>query len=165
MRGYIKGNVGEDLTLGTLGSGVLISTTFDEAVEERTLVSSVVATYSLDLLTAPQGPILFGLAHGDYTDAEIEEVIENIQSWTPGDKIAQEKAKRLVRTVGQFVADETSGTIDVKFNNGKPIKTKLNWMLQSDATLRLWAYNLSASALSTTSPVLKCFGHANLWLK
>ncbi len=165
MRGYIKGNVGEDLTLGTLASGTLVSTTFDEAAEERTLVSSIVATYSCDNITSPQGPILFGVAHGDYTDAEIEEVIENIQSWTPGDKISQERGKRLVRTIGTFVADELAGTIDVKFANGKMVKTKLNWMLQSDATLRLWAYNLSASALATTSLVVKAFGHVNLWLK
>ncbi len=165
MKGYLKGNVNEELTLGTLAAKTLISTTFDESVEERTLVSSVVATYSLDSLTSPQGPIIFGIAHGDYTDAEIEEVIENIQSWTPGDKISQERAKRLVRQIGTFTASTLAGVQDVTFNDGRPKKTKLNWMLQSDATLRLWAYNITAGALSGTSPVLRMDGHANLWVR
>ncbi len=162
MRNYLKGNVNETLALSTLAATTLISTTFDESVEERTLVSSIVAKYSLTNLTLGQGPIIFGVAHGDYTDAEIEEVIENIQSWTPGDKIAQERAKRQVREIGQFVSDGAS--LDMTFNDGKPVKTKLNWVLQSDATLRLWAYNVSGAALSTTAPIMHCDGHVNLFL-
>ncbi len=161
---YIKGNVDEILSLGTLASVTVIGSNFDEVVNEKTLISSLVAAYALEELTSPQGPILFGVAHSDYTDAEIEEVLENIGSWDTGDKISQERGKRLVRVIGIMTADDAvAGTTDVRFNGGDPVKTKLNWMLDSGDTIKLWAYNKSASALATTVPILVCSGHANLW--
>ncbi len=96
MRSYVKGNVDENLSLGSLATKTLISDTWDDSVQVRSLVSSIVCSWSLDQLTSPQGPILFGVAHEDYTDAEIEQVIENAGSWAVGNKIAQEINKRQV---------------------------------------------------------------------
>ena len=166
MGNYLKGNVDEILSLGTLASVTLISSDFDEAVTEKTLVTSLVASFSLDNLTSPQGPILFGVAHSDYTDAEIEAVIESTGSWAVGDLVqSKEVAKRLVRIIGQFASNEPAATVDVSWNNGRPVKTKLNWMLNTGQTLNLWAYNKSASALSTTVPIVVCSGHVNLFSK
>ncbi len=152
--------------MGTLASGVLVSDTWDEVARERTLISSIVCTWSIDNLTSPQGPFIFGVAHSDYTDAEIQEVIDASGSWDPGDKIAQERAKRLVRKIGEFSSDaEASQADDVDFNDGVPKKTKLNWMLQTGDTLKMWIMNRSASAVATTVPVMKCDGHANLWMR
>ncbi len=117
----------------------------------------------MDELTNPQGPIVFGVAHSDYTDAEIEEVIENTASWDEGNKVQQEVAKRLVRTIGTMVGTELAGVSDVKFNKGVPVKTKLNWILTTGDTLRLWGYNKSDGALSGTAPIIRANGHANLW--
>ncbi len=164
MAGYLKGNINEVLSLGTLAANTVIGGNFDETAEERTLVSSIVATYSLDLITLGQGPIAFGVAHSDYSDGEIQAVFDATQSWQPGSKVEQEVAKRLVRQVGVFVSEGGAGA-DAHFNDGRPKKTKLNWMLQSGDTLKLWAFNTSASALSTTAPVVRMDGHANLWLK
>ncbi len=163
MGAYIKGNVDESLSLGTLAAGTLIADTWDDSVSERTRISSVVAIWALDVLTAPQGPIMVGVAHSDYTDAEIEEVIENTGTWDRGDKISQERAKRLVRVVGKFGQPSAAGEVDQVLNDGKPIKTKLNWILNSGDTLKMWAYNNSGSALSGTVPVVRVNGHANLW--
>ncbi len=163
MGKYIRGGVDEVLSLGTLASLTLISAAFDDAVTEKALVSSLVATYSLDQLTAPQGPIVFGVAHGDYTAAQIEEVIESTDTWEVNDLVAQEIANRKIRIIGSFAAQSLAGTVDVPFNDGKPVKTKLNWILNSAQTLQLWAYNKSASALSTTVPILVANGHVNLW--
>ncbi len=159
-RQYIRGNIDESLSLGTLAAGTLVSDTFDEAAIEKTLISSIVAIWTLDGITIGQGPIEFGVAHSDYTDAEIEQVIETSGSWNPGDKIQQEVGRRLVRKIGVFTAD----AIDVGVNDGKPIKTKLNWSLTTGLTLKMWAYNRSGSALSTTVPSMRVSGHANLWL-
>ncbi len=163
MTGYMKGNVEENLSLGTLASGATVSDTWDEAVSERTLISSIVCTWSLDNLTAGQGPLTFGVAHSDYSDAEIQQVIDNAGSWDPGDKIAQEQAKRLVRVIGDYASPGGSGAQDLEFNDGRTMKTKLNWMLQTGDTLKMWVHNRSGSALATTVPVLKATGHANLW--
>ncbi len=163
MQGYLKGNVDEELNLGTLASKTLVADTWDESPEEKTLISSIVATWSLDGIVSGQGPLIFGVAHSDYSDAEIEAVIENQASWDQGSKVEQEIAKRLVRQIGQFVNETGSGTNDVQFNDGKPVKTKLNWRLNTGDTLKMWAYNVSGAALSTSAPVMKCNGHANLW--
>ncbi len=161
----MKGNVDEDLDLGTLAAKTLVGGNFDESSEEKKLISSLVATWTLDNMVAGQGPIMFGIAHSDYTDSEIEAVIENVGSWDAGSKVEQEVAKRLVRVIGTMVGEGGTGTNDIRFNDGKPVKTKLNWLLNTSDTLKLWAYNISATALSTTAPVLRCNGHANLWQK
>ncbi len=163
MGRYIRGNVDESFALGTLGAQALISNTWDETVEERTLVSSIVCTWALNGLLAGQGPILFGVAHGDYGATEIEAVLENTGSWKEGDLTAQEISKRKVRIIGTFVGEGGTGTNDVRFNDGKPVKTKLNWVLQTGKTLKMWAYNISEDALSTADPTMKSSGHANLW--
>ncbi len=164
MRGYVKGNVNEALAIGALAANTLVSALFDETPVERMLASSLVATYSIDDLLAGQGPYIFGVAHSDYTDAEIEAFIENAGSWDTGDKIAQEVAKRLVRIIGSMVGEQGTGTDDVRFNEGVPVKTKLNWMLNTAQTLRLWIYSKD-SGVTTTGSVLHCDGHINLWSK
>ncbi len=165
MTGYIRGAVDEDLDLGTLAAKTLIAGPFDETVVTRSLISSLVATWTLDLLVAGQGPILFGVAHSDYSSAEIEEYVENAGSWDEGNKIAREVAKRNVRIIGTMVGEQGSGNLDVRFNTGKPVKTKLNWILSVGDTIDLWAYNLSASALTTSAPILRASGHVNLWAR
>ncbi len=127
------------------------------------MISSIVCTWSLDNITPGQGPLIFGVAHSDYSDAEIEAVIENQASWDQGSKVEQEVAKRLVRQIGQFVQVHTLSPGDIQFNDGKPVKTKLNWRLNTGDTLKMWVYNVSLMALSTSVPVLLCNGHANLW--
>ncbi len=164
MAGYLKGNVDESLSLGTLAATTLVADTWDESPEEQTLISSIVCTWTLDQITSPQGPIIFGVAHSDYSDAEIEAVIENQASWDRGSKVEQEVAKRLVRQIGVFASgDSTNNASDYDFNDGRPMKIKLNWVLNTGDTLKMWAYNTSATALATTVPILRCHGHANLW--
>ncbi len=164
---YLKGNVEENLSLGTLASGALISDTWDETVNETTRISSILVDWSVDEITFPHGPLLFGVAHSDYTDAEIEAVIENAGSWDSGNLISQEVAKRKIRIIGSMTSDigdpAGGGTMDIRFNDGRPVRTKLNWILNSGDTLKMWVYNRSAAALATTVPVLKASGHANLW--
>ncbi len=165
MRGYIKGNVDENLALGsTLATKTLVAIDFDEVVTEKALATSIVASWSLANMVAGQGPILFGVAHSDYTAAEIEEVLENTSSWDLGNLPQQEIARRKVRIIGQMIGEFDTGTTDTRFNGGKAVRTKLNWMLKTGATLKLWAYNLGAN-LTTTSPDLRCSGHVNLFEK
>ncbi len=165
MGKYIKGNVDENLDLGTLAGRTLISTTFDEGPNERTLVSSIVGIWSLANFTpvAECGPIWVGVAHGDYTDAEIEEVLENLGSWNEGDLVSQEKANRKVRKVGVFQTPQPNATGAYVLNDGKPIKTKLNWVLLQAQSLKLWAYNIGSASVATTDPNVNLAGHANLW--
>ncbi len=164
IRRYLKGSVDENLPLGTLAARTLVVATFDEGVNERTLISSIVASYSLSDVTPGDniGPVMVGVAHSDYTAAEIEAVIENTGSWNEGTLVENEIAKRKVRIIGTFPQSPSAGAT-VVLNNGLPIKTKLNWILTQGQTLDLWAYNLGSAAFATTDPDVHCQGHANLW--
>ncbi len=161
----MRGSVNESLALGTLAAQTLVSADFDETVLEKTLVSSIVSTWTISNWTgvSSNGPLLVGVAHSDYTDAEIEAVLESTGSWSEGDKVAQEVSKRLVRRIGVFRHPRQSSIQQVVLNDGKPIKTKLNWTLATGARLNLWAYNTGTAAFATTDPTVRAEGHANLW--
>ncbi len=166
MANYVKGGIDDELQLGTLGGRTLVSIVTDETMIEKGFISSLVATWSLTEFTtaSDDGPILCGVAHSDYSDAEIEAFIENANSWNIGDKINQEIAKRLVRVIGTFRATPSATLGAAVLNDGKPIKTKLNWTLITGAGLRFWGYNLGSSALSTGAKMF-VQGHANIFLK
>ncbi len=165
MGSYMRGSVEEVLSLGTLASRTLISGIFDSVVQEKTLVSSLIGTWSLDDFTNAigDGPIAVGLAHSDYTDSEIEELIETTGSWKEGDMISKEISRRKIRLIGVFRTSQADSQGIAVLNDGKPIKTKLNWILMEAQSLRLWAYNQGTSALATTVPNVRLFGHVNLW--
>ncbi len=164
MGRYIRGEVDEELALGTLNAKVVVSAGFDNQVVERTFISSVVARWAMKNVTpsATAGPVLVGLAHGDYTAAEIEEWIENTGGWAEADQIGQEVGKRKIRKVGIF-PNSDSVTQAVVLNNGKAIRTKCGWILTTGQSLQAWAYNLGTGSFATTDPSVDIQGHANLW--
>lgn len=163
-RKYLRGSVDESVLGGTLAAKTVISAIFDEVVQERTLASSIVATYAMGNWTigSGRGPVMIGIAHSDYSDAEIEAMIESTGSWDEGDLVQQELAKRKIRRIGIFAAPDNSSE-DAVLNDGNPIKTKLNWVLLQGQTLRLWIYNTGTAAFATSDPVFHCQGHINLW--
>lgn len=165
MGQYLKGKIQLRLDLGTLAANTLVGTPMSGTVIEKTLISSIVASWSLADFTNAigDGPITVGVAHSDYTDGEIENFIEQSGSWNQGDKVGQEVAKRLVRIVGTFPSSVADSSGIITLQEGKMIKTKLNWLLVTGQTLRVWAYNSGDSALGTTDPDMVVTGHANLW--
>lgn len=135
------------LTLTTLATKDLLSDTLSNAVDEKCRWMSIEAAYSLVNLTTGDGPIMFGVAHPDYSDPEIEEAIEAFGAVTLADKIANERANRLVRVIGVLTEQETA------FRGGNLVKTRLNWMLATGQQPKVWAYNQGAALLSTGSEV------------
>lgn len=163
---YMKGQVHEELALGTLNGDTLIAQVMSDNVTERTRISSLVATYSLEAVTVSvnDGPIMVGIAHSDYSDAEIEAWIENANSWSQADLISREVSQRRIRRIGIFrLPVGMAAGVSWSLNSGRPVKTKLNWMLMENQSLKLWAFNLGSSALATTNPVVRAEGHVNLW--
>ncbi len=103
--------------------------------------------------------MLIGVAHSDYTDAEIEQCVEALGAWTSADKIAEEQSKRLVRILGTLNGNEVAeGLWD-----GRQRKFKLNWRLADGQALNFWAYNSDPAALSGNTS-LNVDGHANIKL-
>ncbi len=164
MGKYIRGSVNEQLALTTLASKTVVLVAFDDSVNERTLVSSIVAKYTLSVFTPGSGvgPIMVGVAHSDYSVDEIDEWIENTGSWDEGALVEQEQGRRFIRQVGVFdTPDDANDSSEL--NDGKAIKTRLNWILNQGQTLSLWAYNLGNNPVATTTPIVTADGHANLW--
>ncbi len=163
-RAYLRGAMEEELLLSTLAGKDVISDISDSTVDTKTWVSSCRLTWALSNLTEAfsQGPITVGLAHSDYTDAEIEEFLEQTASWTQGNLPGQEIARRKIRVVGTFDTPNIALGKSV-LNEGKPITTKCGFLLQIGDGVRYWAYNNGSNALATTSAELTVAGHANLW--
>lgn len=155
---YIKGAIEHEMALGALASKDVIASLLDEVVTERTRVNSVRATYALREMVVDEGPVTVGLAHSDYSSAEIEEFIENAGSWGEGDLVAQEVGKRKIRIIGTFDLQ----TVTNELNDGLPIYTRLGWVLTTGQTLRTWAYNQDESSPIGTGGDLMVIGHANL---
>lgn len=122
--------------------------------------TSVELQWALDELTAGEGPITVGLAHSDYTIAEIEEFLEQEAPLGPSSKVEREIAGRFIRRVGTFAGDTTHETL----NDGKPIKTRLNWLIADGFRINMWCYNNSGAALTTGATVRAMGTHNGYWV-
>ncbi len=165
MGRYTRGNIRINFALGTLAAADLVRSNLGD-VDGRTFVSSIKAVWAMSGFTVTDnvGPIIVGCAHGDYTDAEIEAWVEQTEatSWTSGTLADKEISNRRCRKIGTFgQVGQSLGT--QVLNDGKPITTKLNWLLVSGQTVALWAYNTGTVAVGTTDPQIVVDGHANLW--
>ncbi len=109
---------------------------------------SISACWALTGLTPGEGPITVGYAHSDYSVAEIKECLEAQAAIDFGDKIAMEQGNRLVRVIGSFSPEANSA-----LNDGKPIKTKLNWLIGIGDQVNMFCFNDSPSTLTTGSRV------------
>ncbi len=164
FRRYLKGIINQVFQLGTLATKDVASVVNGDTVTEKAWLSSVVLRWAMSNFTpgVTKGPILVGVAHSDYSSAEIEEWIENLGGWEEADQTGQEIGRRKIRQVGVFETPDSSSD-SVALNDGKPIRTKCGWMLTTGQNLRMWAYNQGAAALTTTDPAVTIDGHCNLW--
>ncbi len=160
MKNYAKIRINQLLGIGTLANLTAISTVLTSTMENEGRISSIEGTWSRRTGTAGEGPLMVGVAHPDYTTAEIEAAIE-IAVLGPGTMIQKEVANRLVRHIGTFSGVDSNEVL----NDGRPIKTKLNWGFQDgQVALSVWVYNLFGTAL-TTGTVVNTLGHLNVFWK
>ena len=148
--------------MGALTSGDVISGEFVPVSVTPYRVMSINVTWALSNLGATADDTQeFGVAHSDYSAAEIEECLESTGSLDIGDKIAMERGNRLVRSIGVFM--ESAGTgAGLSFNGGKPMKTKLNWFIGNGDGINLWIRNGSATVYTTGANVSKL---GVMWIK
>ncbi len=147
------------ITVGTLVPVTVVVGALTGTSDAQYRLISAVHTWSMRDHTAGEGPYVVGYAFGDYTVAEIKECIEIQSSISPGDKIAGEKANRWVRIVGTFAGDQVTESL----NDGRPIKTRLNWAVQIGSTVNAFLYNEDAAANQTTGTVIELNG--DIWVK
>ena len=162
-RRYLAAVLNGELSTGTLAAKSLSSTDFPDTVVESAWCTSIDAIWSMLGWTVgtAEGPLMVGIAHSDYANSEIEEFIENVNSWNEGDLVSQEISKRKIRIVGTFTTPNGPSE-GVVLNDGKTIHTKVNWMIPSGMTMAVWAYNLGDNSLTTAAQV-DARGRAHLW--
>ncbi len=164
---YISGAIDNRLTMSALAANTLVGANITQVTIDTCRISSIRCTYSLSNFTPAQniGPITVGVAHSDYTDAEVEGWLESAGSWDRGNTTAREVRSRMCRILGTFRVEpgSTNATVHV-LNHGRPIKTKLNWLLTEGQTVKFWAFNGGSSAVTTSVPNFEALGDANLWI-
>ncbi len=131
--------VNNELPLSTLAKDALLASVLGGSPGEEMYFKMARFTWILKGVASTDGPIVVGIAHEDYSNAEIEEYLENATQWDIGDKIAQEQSARKIRVVGVF-AGGTPGLFQ-SLNDGKPIDTPLRFKVQNDQSLKIWALN------------------------
>ncbi len=154
--------VADELAIGALATLDVVSANMTAAATDPLRVISLTATFAITDLgaTADDGQEI-GIAHSDYQANEIEECLEASGSIDKGNKLAQEQANRLVRSLG--FATESPGTgAGMSINEGQPLKVKLNWLLSTGDSLVMWVRNGSGNVY-TTGATLAVIG--NLWVK
>ncbi len=129
--------------LVTLAGVTVLKTGLTAAADGAYRAMSARGIHSVLGLTAADGPITVGFCHSDYSVTEVKEFIENALSISIGDRIAQERAKRWVRIVGECSSE------DPVLNEGKPISTRLNWLIPIGKFIEMFAYNNNSGALTT----------------
>ena len=154
-----KVNTTPSVTVGTLAALTVVTGSLSGASTAQYRLISASYIWSLHGHTAGEGPYVVGYAFGDYTVTEIKEALESASSISPSDKIAQEKNNRWVRKIGTFAGDAVSETL----NDGKPIKTRLNWAVQIGSTVNAFVYCEDTAANQTTGSLVELNG--NMWVK
>ncbi len=138
---------------GALASNDVTSAAITGVSTDLLRIVSVDFSYGLsDLGATSDDGQEFGLAHSDYTPAEIEACLEETGQMNPGDLLAREVGNRLVRTIGQMVGAPGTGA-GLNFNNGMRVKTRLNWLLSTGDALSLWIRNSSGTVWTTGASI------------
>ncbi len=159
-----KVRIQSEFAIGALAADDVIAAAITANVADKLRLISINLAWTIaDIAAVADDTFQFGVAHGDYTAAEIEECLEAQAALDLGDKVAQEQSDRLVRTIG--VISSAGGTNvggSVQFNEGRPMKTRLNWLMSEADNLSGWVRNGSANVYSSGS-LLTCIGE--LWVK
>ncbi len=158
-----KVRIESGLGIGALAASDVTSSALTATSANAYRVTSVKCSYTIvDLAAAIDGAFQFGIAHSDYTPAEIEECIEATGAIDIGNKVEQERANRLVREIGTISPEGTPLVAgEISYNDGRPVKTKLNWMIGIGDTLVMYVRN-GSGAVYTTGSTLKSKGE--MWV-
>ncbi len=155
--------VSSTVTIGALAAADVVAGAIGGTADSPVRIMSFKGTFSwIDIAAVNDGAMEFGLAHGDYTAAEIEECLEATTSMALGDMVAQERADRKVRVMGTIQGNPAVVNGESPANDGRPIKVKLNWLIPAGENISAWAKN-SSGAVYIIGSSLSILG--SFWVK
>ncbi len=153
--GVIALRVDHQLAVLAPTTGQITATILADTVVNRLWLISVTWVLAFRDNTPADGPLYVGVAHSDYTAAQILEWYNAQGNWDRSDKIAEEQARRKIRRIGIF----PGGGTDEVLNNGNEFKTYLGMMLEEGDTLEMFIIN-EGGATRTTGGVVEFHGTA-----
>ncbi len=141
------------IALSTLTNGAVLSVGLIGAnFTNNFFAISADLAASIDGLTAGEGvPSDAGINHGDYSNLQIQENQE-VALTGPGDKIALERTRRLVRKSGVLNSFDTSAKTETTLIGklgSRIVRTSLKFVIQKDRSIESWVRNRSGTALQT----------------
>ncbi len=140
------------LAVGGLVSLDMISGTMIATSDTRYRLLSIKGLWSWQHVTQIDGALIFGIAASGYSAANIEEWMESSTSINQGSRTANEQADRKIRQIGIMPPTTTTGSQNERtLNDGRPIKTRVNWATPIGAQPSMWAYNASDENYTTGS--------------
>ncbi len=153
-----KVRITTEKVLGTLATDTALTQTLTGVSANAYRCVTIECNWSIRELTEGEGPLTVGYAHSDYSVAEIKECLESQTAIDQGDKVAQERAARLIRTIGQL-GPEGNETL----NDGLPVKTRLNWLIGIGDSVNAFIFNEDDAANLTTGANVNLSGQ--MWVK
>ncbi len=158
-----KVKIESSLAVGALAASDVTSSALTATSANKYRVTSVKCSYMIaDLPALADGGYQFGIAHSSYTAAQIEEAIEATGAIDIGNLVSQEQANRRVREIGTIGGSQgTAVGGEILYNEGRPVKTKLNWNIGIGDTLVMYVRN-GSSVIYTTGALLKSKGE--MWV-
>ncbi len=135
------------LDLGALTTKNLVVGAMMNASDTTYRLIGLKGRWSVEDLLTTEGPVIVGVADGDYTASEVEEQLEAVTSINMDDRIAQEQANRLVRSVATLSFEE-----NIAKGQDAPM-VRLNWLTAVGSQPALFGYNAGNSILTTGARV------------
>ncbi len=130
----------------------------------RLLKSEILA--HVDILTAGEGEgLIFGIANGELSVAEIAEAIQANGPLDRNDRLPQERAERNVKLLGTYdMRDITAVSGKIKGDNGGPlIVSKHRWTYSNPEAWNFFVFN-DGIVLTTGAQIRLVATHYGVWV-
>ncbi len=158
-----------DLSAGLTAKDLAKDQLTDDVADSNFIATSVDLTWTSHIEQGAEpidiGPLQFGLAKSDYSDAEIEAWVENPSGFTRANLVQQEISNRIIKLVGAFTYPAVASAAKVSaraINDGKPVHTRLNWRILSGQSLSLWVFNAgNDDVVATSGQDVNAYGKIN----
>ncbi len=137
-------SVTENLAVGALVNNTAIFGALIAALGDDFYAISADLMWTMVDGTGGQGPVEVGVAHGDYTIAEVKEYLD-VDMSDPGNLIAKEQNRRLIRRAGIFnVLSGAESLFD-----GQAKRLPLKFVINEGSPFNMWLMNRSGGTLTT----------------
>ncbi len=157
----------ESVTLTTLAANSARIITNDIVLQEdfRMLKAEIFST--IEGLTAGEGDqLLFGIANGELSEAEIAECLVADGPVDRNDRLATERAERNVKLYSKYQKNASADT-EAALNqegSGAPLVIKHRWTYSNPEGWSLFVFNMGASALTTGATARTIGTYFGVWV-